>query len=50
MSEFRQENNNIVVSNFKEDSTAPLLNPTPAFEHAFHNFPDILQVANIFRT
>ncbi len=44
VAEFRKSNNNIEVSNFKEDSRAPLLNPTPAFHHAFHNFPDILMV------
>jgi hypothetical protein len=41
--EFRKANNNIVVTNFNEDCLDPILKPTPAFHHAFHNFPDILQ-------
>ena len=41
--EFRKENNKIVVTNFNEECGDPILKPTPAFHHAFHNFPDILQ-------
>jgi ATP-dependent RNA helicase DDX43 len=43
VSEFRLSNNNIAVTNFDDKSDAPLLNPTPSFEHAFHNFPDVLE-------
>ena len=39
---FRQDNNNIVVTNFDSESKAPILKPVPKFEHAFHNYPDIL--------
>jgi hypothetical protein len=41
--EFRASNNNIVVTNFDEKSSAPILKPTPAFFHAFHQFPDIMK-------
>ena len=40
--EFRENNNNIVVSNFDEKSTAKILNPVTSFNHAFHPYPDIL--------
>lgn len=40
--QFRLENNNIVVSNFDEASEAPLMKPCTRFEHAFHQFPDIM--------
>lgn len=39
---FRTENNNIVVSHFKEDDESELPRPAPKFEHSFHNHPDIL--------
>ena len=31
VAEFRETNNNIVVTNFDEKSTAPILNPVPSF-------------------
>ena len=40
--EFRQNNNNIVVTNFDEKSTAKILNPVLSFQHAFHQYPDIM--------
>ncbi len=43
VAQFRKENNNIVVSNFDENSDAPLLNPCPQFHHSFWRFPDILK-------
>ena len=48
MAEFRKANNNIMVSNFKEESDSPIMKPTPAFHHAFHNFPGILEVRLTF--
>ena len=39
---FRVENKNIEISNFDPESKSPLLNPCYKFEHAFHNFPDVL--------
>ena len=48
VSDFRSSNNNIAVTNFNEKSDAPLLNPTPSFEHAFHNFPDVLETISGF--
>jgi len=39
---FREENNNIVISNFDPESSAPLMHPVPKFEHAFENFPEIM--------
>ena len=40
--EFREENNHIKVYNFEPQSNDPLMNPAPAFYHAFEPFPDIL--------
>ena len=40
--DFRKENNNIEVKNFLEDDDTPLLKPVSLFEHAFHNYPDIM--------
>jgi len=40
--EYRESNNNIVVTNFHEDSKNPILNPVMSFHQAFHPFPDIL--------
>ena len=40
--DFRQQNNNIAVTNFDSTSTAVILKPVPKFEHAFHNYQDIL--------
>jgi hypothetical protein len=42
VSDFREMNKKIVVTNFDENSTAEIMKPTPNFHHAFHNFPDIL--------
>lgn len=39
---FRKDNNNIVVSHFKEGDTFKLPKPAPKFVHSFHNHPDIL--------
>lgn len=39
---FRKDNNNIVVSHFKEGDTFKLPKPAPKFIHSFHNHPDIL--------
>lgn len=44
VSKFRKENNNIVVSHFKEGDTFVLPKPAPKFIHSFHNHPDIMQV------
>lgn len=41
---FRIENNNIVVSHFKDDDQSDLPKPAPKFEHSFHNHRDILAV------
>lgn len=41
---FRTDNNNIVISHFRETDESPLPNPAPTFEHSFHNHPDILAV------
>ncbi len=41
--EFRMSNNNIVVDNFDESSSAPILKPTPKFYHSFECFPDVLR-------
>jgi len=39
---FREDNNNIVVSNFDPESSAPLMNPVPRFKHAFEAFPEVM--------
>lgn len=44
VSKFRKDNNNIVVSHFKQGDTFVLPKPAPKFEHSFHNHPDILRV------
>lgn len=41
---FRRDNNNIVISHFKEGDQFELPKPTPKFLHAFHNHPDIMRV------
>ena len=46
VSDFRAENNNIVVENFDKESKAPLMNPVMAFEHAFSKFPDVMATIN----
>ena len=43
VTEFRESNNKIVVTNFNPDSADVILKPTPAFHHAFHNHPGILE-------
>ena len=43
VTEFRESNNKIVVTNFNPDSADIILKPTPAFHHAFHNHPGILE-------
>lgn len=42
--QFREKNNNIVVSHFKQGDTFVLPKPAPEFVHSFHNHPDILQI------
>ena len=42
VAEFREKNNNIVVTNFDEKSTAAILNPVSTFNQAFHPYLDIL--------
>lgn len=44
--EFRMNNNNIVVTNFKEESTAAILNPVTTFAHSFGRYPDIMKTIN----
>ena len=44
VSEFRQNNNNIVVSNFDENSTSPLMNPCATFYQAFHQYPEVFLI------
>jgi ATP-dependent RNA helicase DDX43 len=39
---FRKKNNNIVVSNFDENSKAPLMNPGSEFRHCFEPYPDVM--------
>ena len=39
---FRDDNNNIVISNFDPESSAPLMNPIPKFKHAFESFPEVM--------
>ena len=39
---FREDNNNIVISNFDPESGALLMNPVPRFTHAFEKFPEIM--------
>ena len=46
VSDFRAENNNIVVENFDKESKAPFMNPVMAFEHAFSKFPDVMATIN----
>ncbi|KAL3288434.1 hypothetical protein HHI36_002880 [Cryptolaemus montrouzieri] len=42
--EFREQNNNIVVDRtFKTENSRPIPKPCKTFEHAFHNFPEILE-------
>lgn len=43
---FREENNNIVVTNFDEKSKAPILKPVTTFEQAFCRYPDIMATIN----
>ncbi|KAK9873491.1 hypothetical protein WA026_022903 [Henosepilachna vigintioctopunctata] len=41
---FRILNNNIVADRiFKTEKSKPIPKPCPTFEHAFHNFPEILE-------
>jgi hypothetical protein len=42
VAQFRKDNNSIEISNFDENSKAPLLNPCPRFRHSFYRFPDIM--------
>lgn len=44
VNKFRKDNNNIVVSHFKDGDKFILPKPAPKFEHSFHNHPDILKV------
>lgn len=44
---FRQDNNNIVVSHFREGDPFILPKPAPKFEHSFHNHPDILKLIEL---
>ncbi|KAG9508958.1 putative ATP-dependent RNA helicase DDX43, partial [Fragariocoptes setiger] len=41
---FRSENNQIKVDHFNKEDTFIIPKPTPKFEHAFHNHPDILEL------
>ncbi len=44
--DFRATNNNIVVSNFREDSEATILKPVAEFYQAFVCYPDIMATIN----
>lgn len=46
VAEYRKTNNNIVVSNFDEKSTAKIMNPVMTFHQAFHPYPDIMATIN----
>jgi len=43
---FREDNNKIQLSNFDKESSAPLMNPVPKFEHAFSAFPEVMATIN----